>query len=276
MLAWRIWCFKYSFQCCVVHVNSDWVLVRVRMEMGNSPYYSKLLQFGDTVVMLRGWQRATGVGHRMLLTSSQVERVWLQYLILASVSREEVKRRIRKDTNFGRFSLFQHSWRLFSDVKIRSILYCKAVFTTLLPTSSTETSLLTSTHIRRSVSPAFAWKIWMFPNMDVSSSVQENASILPSRLTQSQHHSLDARVFGRQEGHLSDSLEDSRGIRQTLWKTAGAFVRHPKFMTTLLPASSTETLLLTSACIWRSVSPAHACEGCMLRGGCSSSIERRL
>ena len=148
----------------------------------------------------------------------------------------------------------------------------------------------------------------MFPNMDVSSSVQESASIFPSRLTQSQHHSLDARVFGRQEGHSSDSLEDSRGIRQTLWKTvgafirlfgrqqghssdsledsrgirqtlwktAGAFVRHPKSMTTLLPASSTETLLLTSACIWRSVSPAHACEGCMLRGWCSSSIERRL
>ena len=39
----------------------------------------------------------TGVGHRMLLTFSQVGRVWLQYLILASVSREEVKRRIRKD-----------------------------------------------------------------------------------------------------------------------------------------------------------------------------------
>ena len=97
MLVWRIWCFKYSFQCCVVHVNSDRVLVRVRMEMGNSPYYSKLLQFSDTVVMLRGWQRATGIGHRMLLTSSQIGRVWLQYLILASVSREEVKRRIRKD-----------------------------------------------------------------------------------------------------------------------------------------------------------------------------------
>ena len=81
------------------------------------------------------------------------------------------------------------------------------------------------------------------------------------------------RLFGRQQGHSSDSLEDSRGIRQTLWKTGGAFVRHPKFMTTLLPASSTETLLLTSACIWRSVSPAHACEGCMLRCGCSSSVQ---
>ena len=131
------------------------------------------------------------------------------------------------------------------------------MFTTLLPATSTETSLLTSARILRSVSPAFAWKIWMFPP------VYKRAQVY----CQVDWHKVNTILW------MHESLEDSRGIRQTLWKTGRAFVRHPKFMTTLLPASSTETLLLTSACIWRSVSPAHACEGCMLRCGCSSSVQ---